>query len=138
MWEDFSTTSNWATEIPCFVFTTGSGFPQGQCYTAIQGTSMATPHVSAALALIASAHPSLRHHPAGLVARLKATANTNVNNFTQGLSATDTSAGDLDPTVPCPSGFCHLGGGRVSNSDAYGAGIVDARVLIRENDLSWL
>ena len=31
-WQTFSTTSNWATEIPCYTFTTGSGFPQGQCY----------------------------------------------------------------------------------------------------------
>jgi len=60
-WQTFSTTSNWATEIPCFTFTEGSGFPQGQCYSTIQGTSMAAPHATAAVALIASAHPSLRH-----------------------------------------------------------------------------
>jgi subtilisin family serine protease len=124
VWEDFSITSNWATQIPCFVFAAGSGFPAGQCYTAIQGTSMATPHVSAALALIASAHPALRHHPAALVTRLEATANTNVNNFTQKLSATDTTGGDLT-RGHCTSGYCHLGGGRVSNSDAYGAGLVN-------------
>ena len=40
-WQTFSTTSNWAVEIPCFTFTQGSGFPQGQCYSTIQGTSMA-------------------------------------------------------------------------------------------------
>ena len=27
-WQVFSTTSNWAVQIPCFTFTTGSGFPQ--------------------------------------------------------------------------------------------------------------
>jgi Subtilase family len=27
-WQTFSTTSNWAVEIPCFTFTTGSGFPR--------------------------------------------------------------------------------------------------------------
>jgi subtilisin family serine protease len=122
--EAFSTTSNWAVEIPCFVFTAGSGFPQGQCYSAIQGTSMATPHVSAAVALTASAHRSLRHHPAALVARLKARANDNVHNLTQVLSASDTSPGELDPD-PCPTGYCHLGGPRISDSDAYGAGLVN-------------
>ena len=44
-WEVFSTTSNWAVEIPCFTFTKGSGFPQGECYSTIQGTSMAAPQV---------------------------------------------------------------------------------------------
>ena len=43
VWQTFSTTSNWAFEIPCFTFTAGSGFPQGQCYSTIQGTSMAAP-----------------------------------------------------------------------------------------------
>src|SRR6266498_2970405 len=92
VWEDFSTTSNWAVEIPCFIFSAGSGFPENQCYTAIQGTSMAAPHVSAALALVASAHPSLRDNPSGLVGRLKALANHKVNNLTQVTSAKDTSA----------------------------------------------
>ncbi|HEX5879332.1 MAG TPA: S8 family serine peptidase, partial [Actinomycetota bacterium] len=64
-WQTFSTTSNWAVEIPCFVFTAGSGFPQGQCYSTIQGTSMAAPHAAAAVALIASEHRSLRHRPGG-------------------------------------------------------------------------
>ncbi|HEV2893438.1 MAG TPA: S8 family serine peptidase, partial [Actinomycetota bacterium] len=31
-WQVFSTTSNGAVQIPCFTFTTGSGFPQGECY----------------------------------------------------------------------------------------------------------
>jgi hypothetical protein len=85
---------------------------------------MATPHVSAAVALTASAHRSLRHHPAALVARLKARANDNVHNLTQVLSASDTSPGELDPD-PCPTGYCHLGGPRISDSDAYGAGLVN-------------
>jgi lantibiotic leader peptide-processing serine protease len=123
-WETFSTTSNWAVEIPCFVFTAGSGFPQGQCYSTIQGTSMATPHVSAALALIASAHPGLRHKPQALVARLLDHANTRVHNTTQVLSATDTSPADLTGD-PCPTGYCHLGGARISDADAYGAGLVN-------------
>jgi hypothetical protein len=85
---------------------------------------MATPHVSAAVALTASAHPSLRHRPAALVARLKARANTNVHNLTQVLSASDTSPGELDPD-PCTARYCHLGGPRISDADAYGAGLVN-------------
>jgi subtilisin family serine protease len=124
VWEAFSTTSNWAVEIPCFTFTTGSGFPQGQCYSAIQGTSMATPQVSGSLALVASAHPSLRKHPAALIARLKSLANGGPHNLTRVVSATDTSPGDLSG-LPCPTGFCHLGGPAVSDADAYGAGLVN-------------
>jgi subtilisin family serine protease len=125
-WEVFSTTSNWAVEIPCFTFTTGSGFPQGECYSTIQGTSMATPQVSGSLALVASAHPSLRKHPAALIARLKSLANGSPHNLTQVLSATDTSPGELsEPGVSCPTGYCHLGGPAVSDSDAYGAGLVN-------------
>jgi lantibiotic leader peptide-processing serine protease len=123
-WETFSTTSNWAVVIPCFTFTAGSGFPPGQCYSTIQGTSMATPHVSAALGLIASAHPGLRHQPRALVARLLDQANTRVHNTTQVLSATDTSPADLTGAA-CPTGYCHLGGARIPDSDAYGAGLVN-------------
>jgi lantibiotic leader peptide-processing serine protease len=126
VWETFSTTSNWGQDptIPCFTFGPGSGFPPGQCYTSIQGTSMATPHVSAALALIASAHSSLRKQPDALLSRLYATANTNVHNYTEGLSATDKSGGDLTDES-CPTGYCHLGGPAVSDSDAYGVGLVN-------------
>jgi subtilisin family serine protease len=121
-WQTFSTTSNWAVEIPCYTFTTGSGFPQGQCYSTIQGTSMAAPHAAAAVALIASEHPSLRHRPGALVARLKDTARS-VRNLTPPLSATDTSPGDLTG-LPCTTGYCHLGGAPISNRNAYGAGLV--------------
>jgi subtilisin family serine protease len=95
-WEDFNVTSNWATQMPCFFLSSATGFHAGQCYSAIQGTSMAAPHVAAALALTASAHPSLRKHPGALLTWLKAHANTNVHNLTQVLSATDTSGGDLN------------------------------------------
>jgi hypothetical protein len=40
------------------------------------------------------------------------------------LSATDTSGGDLTGGS-CPTGYCHLGGPRVSDRDAYGAGLVN-------------
>jgi subtilisin family serine protease len=49
-WQVFSTTSNWAVEIPCFTFTKGSGFHEGECYSTIQGTSMAAPQVVGSLA----------------------------------------------------------------------------------------
>ncbi|MFO1036617.1 MAG: S8 family serine peptidase [Geminicoccaceae bacterium] len=123
-WEEFSTTSNWSAEIDCFIFTKGSGFTPNQCYSTIQGTSMATPHVSAVLALIASAQPALRGKPDRLVAALKAGARS-ARNLTQVLSATDKSKGDLTG-VACGKGYCHLGGATISNSDAYGAGIVVA------------
>jgi lantibiotic leader peptide-processing serine protease len=125
VWEDFNITSNFATQIPCFVFTSGSGFPQGECYTAIQGTSMAAPHVAGALALSASAHPGLRKHPRALIGWVKAHANDNVHNLTQVLSATDTSGGDLTGGT-CPTGYCHLAGRRISDREAYGAGLVNS------------
>jgi subtilisin family serine protease len=123
-WQVFSTTSNWAVDIPCFTFTKGSGFPQGECYSTIQGTSMAAPQVVGSLALVASGHPSLRKHPWALIARLKRMANDGPTNRTRDLSATDTSPGDLTG-LPCETGFCHLQGPRISDSDAYGAGLVN-------------
>ena len=123
-WQDFNITSNWATQIPCFLFSAAAGFHEGNCYSTIQGTSMAAPHVAASLALVASAHPSLRKHPGALLARLKARANTNVQNFTKALSATDTSPGDLTG-LPCDIGYCHLEGPRIPDAEAYGAGLVN-------------
>jgi subtilisin family serine protease len=129
VWEDFSITSNYAQEIPCYVIT-GGDFPADQCYTSIQGTSMATPHVSAVLALIASQQSNLRHRPNALVNRLKARAQPIVGNTTRALSATDTSPGDQSG-VACPSGYCHQGGPAISDAEAYGAGLVDAFASVR-------
>jgi lantibiotic leader peptide-processing serine protease len=123
-WQDFNITSNWATQIPCFFFSSAAGFHDGQCYSTIQGTSMAAPHVAASLALVASAHPSLRKHPGALLSRLKANANTDVHNATRALSATDTSPGDLTG-LPCDIGYCHLEGPTISDNDAYGVGLVN-------------
>ena len=126
MWEDFSITSNYAFEIPCYVFGDGNGvFYPNECYTAIQGTSMATPHASATLALIASAKPSLRGNVDALVDTLKQSATNVRGNTTQPVSATDTSLGDQSG-IACTTGYCHLGGPPISDSDAYGAGLVDA------------
>lgn len=122
-WETFSTTSNWAVEIPCFTFTRGSGFPQGQCYTSIQGTSMAAPHVAAAYALVASAHKDMRGNVDRILRRLKATASAE-NNYTRALSAGDKSPGDLFGER-CVTGYCHLEGARISDRQAYGAGLVN-------------
>jgi len=121
--EDFSITSNWALEIPCF-FDLGFGYP-GECYSTIQGTSMATPHVSAVAGLVASRSAAIRHHPDAILAVLKLTASRSSHNTTQPLSATDTSPGDRTG-VACTTGYCHLGGPAISDRDAYGAGVVDA------------
>ncbi len=127
--EEFSITSNWATSIPCVYDLPSPTFYEGECYSSIQGTSMATPHVSAVAGLVASAKPWLRHHPDAIVAVLKGTAR-DAHNTTQPLSATDTSPADRTG-VPCPTGYCHLGGRAVSDREAYGAGIVDAAAAVR-------
>jgi subtilisin family serine protease len=124
--EDFSTTSNWALEIPCFTFSPAAGFPADQCYSTIQGTSMATPHVSAVLALIASNQPTARGNPDRLARILKNSARKITGNQTRALDANDKSPGDLTG-VACATGYCHLGGRLVTDLEAYGAGLVDAK-----------
>jgi lantibiotic leader peptide-processing serine protease len=128
-WEAFSTTSNWALQIPCFEIN-GGGFPAHQCYSTIQGTSMATPHASAVLALIASAKLELAHDPAALVKQLRKTARNVTGNATAELSATDLSGGDATGGA-CPTGYCHLGGPAIPDKEAYGAGIVDAAAAVK-------
>lgn len=122
-WETFSLTSNWATQIPCFTFTNGSHFYTNECYSTIQGTSMAAPHVTAALALLSDAESNLRGDVGRLVQRLQALAIDPGPNFTPPVSATDTSPSDLTQ-VRCPSGYCHLGGEAIPDNEAYGAGLV--------------
>jgi subtilisin family serine protease len=142
-WEDFSITSNFALEIPCVIFDGSSadpdpdgyygvpiqtGFDDDQCYSAIQGTSMAAPHASATLALIASAHPELRFDPKSLIKFLKKSAVTPVKlltNTTPPVSATDVSASDLTGDT-CDFGYCHLGGKAIKAKEAFGAGLVNA------------
>jgi subtilisin family serine protease len=126
--EDFSITSNWALEIPCTSNLPSRTFYASECYSSIQGTSMATPHVAALAGLVVSAKPWLRHHPAAILALLEGTAR-DTRNYTRGLSATDTTPGDLTG-VACPTGYCHLGGPALSSRDAYGAGIVDVRAAL--------
>jgi subtilisin family serine protease len=128
VWEDFSITSNWAVDIPCYTFI-GGGFPADQCYSSIQGTSMATPHVSAALALIASTYPYLRHNPDKLVFILKSGAKAVGPNATPPLSKKDITPGDLTG-VACIGGYCHLGGSPISDRAAYGAGLIDVSRIV--------
>jgi subtilisin family serine protease len=126
-WQDFSITSNWATGIPCFNII-GNGFLSDQCYSTIQGTSMATPHVSAALALIASKEPGLRHNPRALVEKLKQGAQHISGNKTPPYSSTDTLPGDrAQSTCVSPFNYCHLGGAPIPDREAYGAGLVNAK-----------
>jgi subtilisin family serine protease len=138
-WQDFSITSNYATQIPCFTlplqditapppggdFPAPDIFPPDQCYAIIQGTSMAAPHASAVLALIASANPNARHKPQELIRILKSTAQRVTGNTTPPVSATDTSPGDQSGD-PCPEGYCHLGGAPIPDDEAYGAGLPNA------------
>jgi len=127
--QDFSVTSNWALEIPCYV-NLGDGFYPDECYSTIQGTSMATPHASAVVALIASSNRWARHHPQWLVWLLKESARDIRGNKMPGLSATDLSAGDQSG-LDCPTGYCHLGGKAISDWDAFGSGLVDAWRAVR-------
>ena len=43
------------------------------------------------------------------------------------------SKGDLTALYPdrCTSGYCHLGGPPISDSDAYGAGLIDLGQAVR-------
>jgi len=132
VWEDFSITSDWALEIPCYVGLPAPDFYPNDCYSTIQGTSMATPHASAVLALIASANPQLRHKPDQLVSRLKRGAREVHGNKMQPLSASDKSPGDRTG-LACTTGFCHLGGKAIEDEEAYGAGLVDARAALQSN-----
>lgn len=131
-YQEFSITSNltaYTGGIPCYHLP-GPTFYQDECYSTIQGTSMAAPHVSAAAALVASAKPWLRHRPGAIAVVLKGSAKRRVHNYTPPLSAADTSATDLTGKK-CPSGYCHLGGRPISDREAYGAGLLDVRAALR-------
>src|SRR5690606_10636077 len=92
-------------------------------------TSMATPHVSAVLALVASANPDLRGDPDRLVEIVKETAQPISGNETPPLDPSDTSPGDIGGPS-CPTGYCHLGSDPIPAEDAYGAGLVAAAAAV--------
>ena len=85
---------------------------------------MATPHVSAAMALVASVNSPVRHKPDTIIKIVKSNARKVKGNRTPPLSKTDKTAGDLTGVL-CGTGYCHLGGKAVSDREAYGAGILD-------------
>ena len=68
--------------------------------------------------------------------RLKQTASRHNSphgwNATPPVSATDTSAMDSNGNT-CPFGWCHLGGTAIPDSEAYGAGIVNADRAIHQH-----
>jgi hypothetical protein len=87
--------------------------------------------VSGVVALVASARPDLQHNVDALLMFVKSGVRK-ANNLTQSLSPTDNSPGDIGGIygVPCDTGYCHLGGPPISDSEAYGAGIVMADVIV--------
>src|SRR5436309_9960095 len=95
----------------------------------LQGTSMSAPNALGVAALAISAKPALRHDPAALVTRLRATARQTMTNFTGPDDPNHTS-----PTYdgrPCATGYCHLDTSvSIPFADAYGTGLVDAGAAI--------
>jgi subtilisin family serine protease len=95
-----------------------------------QGTSMSAPQVSGVAALVMAAHPELQEDPDAVLARLRATARTDLVNHT---GKTSSSTGAAWDGTPCAVGYCHVTFAK-SDADpnaipfslAYGAGMVDA------------
>jgi subtilisin family serine protease len=102
---------------------------EGAGFGWLQGTSMSAPNALGVAALVLSAKPALRRDPADLVARLRATAQKALSNYT--------GPGDPDNTSPtydgrpCDTGYCHLDTSvSIPFADAYGAGLVDAAAAV--------
>ena len=102
---------------------------EGAGFGWLQGTSMSAPNALGVAALVLSAKPGLRRDPADLVARLRATAQKALANYT--------GPGDPDNTSPtydgrpCATGYCHLDTSvSIPFADAYGAGLVDAAAAV--------
>ena len=128
-YEDFSITSDWALEIPCFI-----GGSLGPAVLPERLLQHHPGHVDGDTPRLGrgGAHreplPVPAAPAAGLLATLKASARHVSGNTTQPLSATDTSPGDYTG-IACATGYCHNGGAPIPDWEAYGAGLVDAGSL---------
>lgn len=102
---------------------------EGAAFGWLQGTSMSAPNALGVAALVISAKTGLRHDPAGLVARLKATAKQSLTNYT-GPDDPDNAGATYDGR-PCATGYCHLDTSvSIPFAEAYGAGLVDAGAAV--------
>jgi subtilisin family serine protease len=102
---------------------------QGAGFGWLQGTSMSSPNATGVAALTLAARSTLKGNPDGLLARLKATARTDMVNY---MGPNDPA--NLAPTaagVPCATGWCHINrNAPIAFTDAYGAGIVNAGAAV--------
>jgi subtilisin family serine protease len=102
----------------------------GAAFGWLQGTSMSSPNAAGVAALVLAANQNLQGNPNGLLARLQATARTDMVNLTG-----PTDIGNSAPSytgAACPTGYCHVkyGPGLIGFSDAYGAGMVNADAAV--------
>jgi hypothetical protein len=90
---------------------------------------MAAPNALGVAALVLSAKPALRDDPSDLVARLTATAQKGLTNWTGPDDPVNTN--QTYDGRPCLTGYCHLDtSDPIPFADAYGAGLVDAGAAV--------
>jgi subtilisin family serine protease len=99
----------------------------GAAFGWLQGTSMSSPNATGVAALVLAAHPGLS--PDALLARLKATARTNMVNLMGPNDPKNTAPSYFG--VACPEGYCHIDfKSPISGTEAYGAGMVNAAAAV--------